>query len=204
MEAPTPAEEAGGDTGATADPPPPAAPAPPGGTAAEPLLSCRLDTARILADALGCIATPPRKGAVVVLTVPENGGLRFAVEDTGCLQGRVVLRRPVFAAFAARSRDICARVALGPLLDCLNLFSGFWDKHATALQLIYVGPGHPLVLLLQVGRWRGVGGWGARWGGVGRARQSVLVGRGLPPFPLAGALSGDDLRSCRCASGGLA
>lgn len=86
-----------------------------------------------------------------MLSVPEHGGLRFAVEDTGCLQGRVVLRRPVFAAFTARSRDVQARVALGPLLDCLNLFSGFWDKHATALQLIYVGPGHPLVLLLQVG-----------------------------------------------------
>ncbi|GAB0496038.1 hypothetical protein MMPV_007348 [Pyropia vietnamensis] len=155
MAAPIPTGETGGETGATeptGDPPPAAAqPAPPGGggTAAEPLLSCRLDTARILADALGCIATPSRKGAVVVLSVPENGGLRFAVEDTGCLQGRVVLRRPVFAAFAARSRDVCARIALGPLLDCLNLFSGFWDKHATALQLIYVGAGHPLVLLLQ-------------------------------------------------------
>ncbi|OSX78045.1 hypothetical protein BU14_0125s0033 [Porphyra umbilicalis] len=122
---------------------------PPEGTADEPLLSCRLDTARILADALACIATPARKGAVVVLSVPEHGGLRLAVEDAGCLQARVVLRKSVFAQFTVRRPDVAAHVALGPLLDCLNLFSGFWDKHPTALQLIYVGQGHPLVLLLQ-------------------------------------------------------
>jgi hypothetical protein len=62
-----------------------------GGVGHGRVLSARLDNVRLLADALSCIYSSARRAQDVVLSVPAAGGLKFTVEQTGCLLASVLL-----------------------------------------------------------------------------------------------------------------
>eukprot|EP00180_Rhodochaete_pulchella_P001081 Plantae.Rhodophyta-Rhodochaete_pulchella.ctg18951.p1 GENE.Plantae.Rhodophyta-Rhodochaete_pulchella.ctg18951~~Plantae.Rhodophyta-Rhodochaete_pulchella.ctg18951.p1 ORF type:complete len:334 (+),score=41.93 Plantae.Rhodophyta-Rhodochaete_pulchella.ctg18951:35-1003(+) len=85
------------------------------------LLSCRLDSARSLVEALSCIASSSKRDRDVVLTAATRGGLRLTTEEAGCMQASVLIRAEAFASFSAR-QDLALSVNLSVLLDALQLF----------------------------------------------------------------------------------
>mmetsp|Transcript_6612 Transcript_6612/g.20009 ORF Transcript_6612/g.20009 Transcript_6612/m.20009 type:complete len:309 (-) Transcript_6612:1591-2517(-) len=124
--------------------------APPKGAS---VLDCRLTSAKVLADALGCIAkSQATKSRAEELTISPggraSGGLRFAVEDFGCLQAHVLLGRENFSDFTCADENLCIRVSLSELMDCLNILAGMKET-SPALKVDFEGTGHPLIITLQ-------------------------------------------------------
>lgn len=115
------------------------------------VLAARLDNVRLLADALSCIYSSSHRGLDVVLSIPEAGGLKFSVEQTGCLQASVLLPMDVFAAFDCSEWSTRIRLNLCLLLECLNIFSSSQqsERAPTPVRLTYNGQGHALVLHFQ-------------------------------------------------------
>lgn len=132
-----------------------------------PQLVCRLESVRLVHDALASIAaaSSSSSSSSVVVTVPPNkGGLRFVTEEAGCLQACVTLSRDAFLSFEAVPAAAPFRVSLHDVLDCLQLFVSTLAASAAApakigggggtaagapLRVLYQGAGHPLVLVLQ-------------------------------------------------------
>lgn len=127
-------------------------------------LAARLHNARLLSDALSCIYSTSRKAQDVVISIGPNGGVRFAIEQTGCLLASVLLPVSSFAEFACSDESLRIRLNLSLLLDCINVFAATsssapavtslhtpsaGDRLAVPLRLAYNGDGHPLVLVFQ-------------------------------------------------------
>lgn len=112
------------------------------------VLSARLDNVRLLADALSCIYSPAKRSQDVVLSVPSLGGLKFAVEQHGCLRASVLLPRSTFAQFDCVDSDLCVRLNLSLFIDCLNIFAApALDRAAPVpIRITYDGDGYPVVL----------------------------------------------------------
>lgn len=121
--------------------------------AEDALLYGRLDSVKPLIDALSCIYSPAHKGQDVTLTSHEpEGGLRFTVEEHGCLLASVILPRRGFVEFRCSDSDLRVKLNLSLLLDCLNIFgSSSAERFGAAVQLRYSGEGHPLVVRLRDG-----------------------------------------------------
>lgn len=118
---------------------------------AQRVLAARLDNVRLLTDALSCIYSSTHRALDVVLSIPEAGGLKFSVEQTGCLQASVLLPIDVFASFDCSEWSTRVRLNLCLLLECLNIFSssGQQERAPTPIRLTYDGEGHALVLQFQ-------------------------------------------------------
>jgi cell cycle checkpoint protein len=116
------------------------------------VLSARLENVRLLSDALSCIYSSSRKTQDVVLSVPASGGLKFAVEQAGCLMASVLLPLGAFASFKCDDSSTRIRLNLSLLLDCLNIFAvpgASADRGPVPVRIAYDGEGHPLGLLFQ-------------------------------------------------------
>lgn len=113
------------------------------------ILSARLENVRLLSDALSCIYSSAHKSQDVLLSVPPKGGLKFAVEQAGCLHASVLLPLTSFAQFSCSDSTSRVRLNLSLLLDCINIFSGNSDRGPVPVHVSYDGNGHPLVLLFQ-------------------------------------------------------
>lgn len=113
------------------------------------VLSARLENVRLLSDALSCMYSSAHKSQDVLLSVPPKGGLKFAVEQAGCLHASVLLPLTSFAQFSCSDATCRVRLNLSLLLDCINIFSGNSDRGPFPVRVSYDGVGHPLILLFQ-------------------------------------------------------
>lgn len=108
----------------------------------------RLENVRPLVDALSCIYSAAHKSQDVVISAQASGGIRFAVEEPGCLLASVIIPGRAFAAFECRDAGVRIRLNLSLMLDCLNIFGGGGERDAAGVRISYGGVGHPLVLQL--------------------------------------------------------
>lgn len=113
----------------------------------------RLDSVKPLIDALSCIYSAAHKGQDVMMTSHEpQGGIRFTVEEAGCLLASVILPRRAFVEFRCNDSAVRLRLNLSLLLDCLNIFgSSSAERFSASVQIRYAGEGHPLVVRLRDG-----------------------------------------------------
>lgn len=113
----------------------------------------RLDSVKPLIDALSCIYSAAHKGQDVTMTSHEpQGGIRFTVEEAGCLLASVILPRRAFVEFRCADSAVRLRLNLSLLLDCLNIFgSSSAERFSASVQIRYAGDGHPLVVRLRDG-----------------------------------------------------
>ncbi|CDF35520.1 cell cycle checkpoint protein RAD1 [Chondrus crispus] len=113
----------------------------------------RLDSVKPLIDALSCIYSPAHKGQDVTMTSHEtHGGIRFTVEEAGCLLASVILPRRAFVEFRCGDASVRLRLNLSLLIDCLNIFgSSSAERFSAAVQIRYAGAGAPLVVRLRDG-----------------------------------------------------
>ncbi|KAJ8908674.1 hypothetical protein NDN08_005379 [Rhodosorus marinus] len=114
-------------------------------------LRCGLSSVRILMEALSCVHSSAHRAEEVTVSASSSGegGLRFTVEDFGCLQICALLGRESFPSFHCRDEHVSLTVNLNQLFDCLNVSSGVWDRSVVPLQIEYEGGGSPLVLTMQ-------------------------------------------------------
>ncbi|KAK9122268.1 hypothetical protein Syun_019885 [Stephania yunnanensis] len=105
-------------------------------------LVCRLDSASGLIDALSSVRWKRNQDALVELS---EHGIVLIVEESGCLQAKLYLKREVFASYEyqAEGRPRFA-VSLGLLIDCLNLFTV--PGLSRAVEIRYPGPDMQLLL----------------------------------------------------------
>lgn len=114
------------------------------------ILEGKLESVRSLIDALSCIYSPDHKGQDVTITIHSEGGLRFSVEHTGCLQASVILPSSIFSTFRASDESLRLRLNLSLMMECLNLF-GSGSGAPASVQLWHEGEGEPLVIRLWDG-----------------------------------------------------
>ncbi|XP_042441974.1 uncharacterized protein LOC122027150 isoform X3 [Zingiber officinale] len=109
-----------------------------------PDLVCQLDCVQGMVDALSSVRWKRHQDAVVEIS---EHGLVLIVEESGCLQARVYLKRELFLAYeyAAEGRPRFG-VSLGLFVDCLNIFST--PGHSPAIEIRYPGPDMQLLLKL--------------------------------------------------------
>ncbi|KAG6469688.1 uncharacterized protein LOC122031192 isoform X1 [Zingiber officinale] len=113
-----------------------------GGDGDSPDLVCQLDCVQGMVDALSSVRWKRNQDAVVEIS---EHGLVLVVEESGCLQAKVYLKRELFLAyeFAAEGRPRFG-LSLGLFVDCLNIFST--PGHAPAIEIRYPGPDMQLLL----------------------------------------------------------
>ncbi|XP_042443796.1 uncharacterized protein LOC122028890 isoform X8 [Zingiber officinale] len=111
-----------------------------------PDLVCQLDCVQGMVDALSSVRWKRHQDAVVEIS---EHGLVLIVEESGCLQARVYLKRELFLAYeyAAEGRPRFG-VSLGLFVDCLNIFST--PGHSPVIEIRY--PGLDMQLLLKLHR----------------------------------------------------
>lgn len=120
--------------------------------AEDPLLVGRLDSIKPLLDALNCIYSPLRKGQDVQMLTQPTHGIKFTIEETGCLLASVILPRSSFAEFRQQPSLLRIRLNLSLLLDCLQIFGNHnsVDRFSSAsVSMTYHGDGYPLVLKIR-------------------------------------------------------
>lgn len=87
----------------------------------------------------------------MTITVHADGGLRFSVEHTGCLQASVILPSSAFTSFQAADPSIRLRLNLSLFVESLNLFATTPGDTPVSAQLSHNRSGDPLVLRLWDG-----------------------------------------------------
>ncbi|KAM7491049.1 hypothetical protein LguiA_033970 [Lonicera macranthoides] len=107
-----------------------------------PDLVCELDNVQGVVDALTSVRWKRHQDAVLELS---EHGIVLIVEDTGCLQAKVYLKRELFVRYeyGAQGRPRFG-VSLGLFVDCLNTFSV--PGHSSTIELRYPGPDMQLLL----------------------------------------------------------
>ncbi|XP_077243139.1 PCNA domain-containing protein [Tasmannia lanceolata] len=107
-----------------------------------PDLVCQLDNVQGMVDALTSIRWKRHQDAVVELS---EHGIVLIVEETGCLQAKVYLKRELFLVYEyhAEGRPRFG-LSLGLFVDCLNAFST--PKHGATIEIRYPGPDMQLLL----------------------------------------------------------
>ncbi|PKU83723.1 uncharacterized protein LOC110099106 [Dendrobium catenatum] len=112
------------------------------GGAEAPDLVCQLDSVQGMVDALSSVRWKRHQDAVIELS---EHGIVLIVEETGCLQAKVYLKRELFMLYeyAAEGRPKFG-LSLGLFVDCLNTFSA--PGHSTVIEIRYPGPDMQLLL----------------------------------------------------------
>ncbi|PKA47681.1 cell cycle checkpoint protein [Apostasia shenzhenica] len=107
-----------------------------------PDLMCQLDGVQGMVDALGSVRWKRHQDAVVELS---EHGIVLIVEETGCLQAKVYLKRELFLVYeyAAEGRPRFG-LSLGLFVDCLNAFSA--PGNSAMIEIRYPGPDMQLLL----------------------------------------------------------
>ncbi|XXG68093.1 hypothetical protein AAC387_Pa06g1263 [Persea americana] len=108
-----------------------------------PDLVCQLDNVQGIVDALSSVRWKRHQDAVIELS---EHGFVLIVEETGCLQAKVYLKRELFLLYeygAAEGRPRFG-LSLGLFVDCLNAFST--PGHASVIEIRYPGPDMQLLL----------------------------------------------------------
>ncbi|KQK19725.1 uncharacterized protein LOC100829058 [Brachypodium distachyon] len=107
-----------------------------------PDLVCQLDCVQGMVDALSSVRWKRHQDAVLELS---EHGIVLIVEESGCLQAKVYLKRELFVEYdyAAEGRPRFG-LSLGLLVDCLNMFSS--PGHASSVEIRYPGPDMQLLL----------------------------------------------------------
>lgn len=88
-----------------------------------------------------------------MLTQPTHG-IKFTIEETGCLLASVIIPRGSFAEFRQQPPLLRIRLTLSLLLDCLQIFGNhnFADRFSSSsVSMAYQGEGYPLVLKIRDG-----------------------------------------------------
>ncbi|KAG9445186.1 hypothetical protein H6P81_016526 [Aristolochia fimbriata] len=100
-------------------------------------LVCRLENVQGIVDALTSVKWKKLQDAVIELS---EHGIVLIVEETGCLQAKVYLKRELFVSYeyTAEGRPRFG-LSLGLFIDCLNMFS-------TAVEIRYPGSDMQLIL----------------------------------------------------------
>ncbi|KAL6606273.1 hypothetical protein ACP70R_041926 [Stipagrostis hirtigluma subsp. patula] len=107
-----------------------------------PELVCQIDCVHGMVDALSSARWKRHQDAVMELSAH---GIVVTVEESGCLQAKVFLKRELFLEyeFAAEGRPRFG-LSLGLLVDCLNTFSA--PGHSSEVEIRYPGPDMQLLL----------------------------------------------------------
>ncbi|CAL9064278.1 uncharacterized protein LOC135680498 [Musa acuminata AAA Group] len=107
-----------------------------------PDLVCQLDCAQGMVDALSSVRWKRHQDAVVEIS---EHGVVLIVEESGCLQAKVYLKRELFLVYeyTAEGRPRFG-LSLGLFVDCLNTFST--PGHAPVIEIRYPGPDMQLLL----------------------------------------------------------
>ncbi|AQK80201.1 Cell cycle checkpoint protein RAD1 [Zea mays] len=107
-----------------------------------PDLVCQIDCVHGMVDALSSVRWKRHQDAVMELS---EHGIVLSVEESGCLQAKVFLKRELFVEYdyAGDGRQRFG-LSLGLFVDCLNIFSS--PGHASAVEIRYPGPDMQLLL----------------------------------------------------------
>lgn len=116
-----------------------------------PSLEGKLESVKPLLDALSCIYSSAHKAQDVTISVHTDGGLRFSVEHTGCLQASVILPSSAFTSFHVSSSSVRLRLNLSLFVESLSLFATSPQDAPVSAQLSHNRSGDPLVLRLWDG-----------------------------------------------------
>lgn len=113
-----------------------------GAEADAPDLVCELDNVQGMVDALSSVRWKRHQDPVIELS---EHGIVLVVEESGCLQAKVYLKKELFASYDYRAEGRPRfGVSLGLLVDCLNTFCV--PGGAAAIQICYPGPDMQLLL----------------------------------------------------------
>ncbi|KAF7809480.1 damaged DNA-binding protein [Senna tora] len=107
-----------------------------------PDLVCQIEHVQGLVDALSAVRWKRHQDAVVELS---EHGIVLIVQESGCLQAKVYLKRELFVRFDynAQGRPRFG-VSLGLFVDCLNAFSV--PGQSSMIQIQYPGPDMQVLL----------------------------------------------------------
>lgn len=107
-----------------------------------PDVLCELENVQGLVDALTAVRWKRQQDAVLELS---EHGMVLIVEESGCLQAKLYLKRELFIRYDynARGRPRFG-VSLGHFVDCLNAFSV--PGQSSVIQIQYPGPDMQLLL----------------------------------------------------------
>lgn len=111
-----------------------------------PDVICELENVQGLVDALTAVRWKRQQDAVLELS---EHGIVLIVEESGCLQAKVYLKRELFIRYDYNARGGRPRfgVSLGHFVDCLNAFSVPAGQSISSLvQIQYPGPDMQLLL----------------------------------------------------------
>ncbi|KMZ70818.1 hypothetical protein ZOSMA_193G00490 [Zostera marina] len=108
----------------------------------KPDLVCHLDSVQGMVDALTSVRWKKHQDAVMELS---EHGIVLIVEESGCLQAKVYLKRELFVLYdySAEGRPRFG-VSLGLLVDSLNTFSS--PGYTPVIEIQYPGPDMQLLL----------------------------------------------------------
>ncbi|TVU12807.1 hypothetical protein EJB05_46467 [Eragrostis curvula] len=107
-----------------------------------PDLVCQLDCVHGMVEALSSARWKRHQDAVMELS---EHGIVITVEESGCLQAKVFLKRELFVEYEyAGEGRVRFGLSLGLLVDCLNTFSS--PGHASTVEMRYPGPDMQLLL----------------------------------------------------------
>jgi len=90
---------------------------------------------------------------MAICTLSKNG-IKFTVEESKIYQANTFLQDALFQEYnwsQANEEQFRFKLNLTFFLDCLNIFGSAGGSGYTALQMVYRGYGHPLVLMLEEG-----------------------------------------------------
>ncbi|KAK3128291.1 hypothetical protein QOZ80_6BG0459490 [Eleusine coracana subsp. coracana] len=107
-----------------------------------PDLVFQLDCVHGMVEALSSARWKRHQDAVMELS---QHGVVITVEESGCLQAKVFLKRELFVEYDyAGEGRVRFGLSLGLLIDCLNIFSS--PGHASTVEIRYPGPDMQLLL----------------------------------------------------------
>ncbi|KAJ3672502.1 hypothetical protein LUZ60_007223 [Juncus effusus] len=107
-----------------------------------PDLVCQIDCVQGMVDALSSVRWKRHQDAVLELS---EHGIVLIVEESGCLQAKVYLKRELFISYDYGSEGRPRfGLSLGLLVDCLNIFSA--NGNTSVIEISYPGPDMQLIL----------------------------------------------------------
>ncbi|KAF5191275.1 Cell cycle checkpoint protein rad1 [Thalictrum thalictroides] len=105
-------------------------------------LVCQLDNVQGMVDALSLVRWKRHQDSVLELS---EHGIVVIVEESGCLQAKVYLKKELFVSYEYRAEGRPRfGVSLGVFVDCLNTFSV--SGRSSSIEMCYPGPDMQLLL----------------------------------------------------------
>ncbi|KAF9588497.1 hypothetical protein IFM89_011697 [Coptis chinensis] len=106
-------------------------------------LVCQLDNVQGMVDALSSVRWKRHQDSVVELS---EHGIVLIVEESGCLQAKVYLKKELFVSYEYRAEGRPRfGISLGLFVDCLNTFY-VPGRASTTIEISYPGPDMQLLL----------------------------------------------------------